>query len=297
MASISSSEMQTSLRGRRNGKLRVGLHTVFVRYPGIGYGGGVLSLMLLMALLAPWLFTVDPTAINTLERLAPPSAEHWFGTDALGRDLYSRVVYGSRVSIAVGITVAVLSCIIGTFIGLFSGFIRSLDMVAMRVMDAIMSIPPILLAIALMTLAGSSVTNVVLCIVLAEIPRVTRLVRGTVLSLREQLFVEGAIASGSSTAKIVFKHILPNTLGPLTVQATSICAAAMIIEATLSFIGAGTPTTVPSWGNIIAESRTLWQLKPYLIFFPALFLSLTILSVNLMGDGLRDALDPRMSKG
>jgi peptide/nickel transport system permease protein len=182
------------------------------------------------------------------------------------------------------------------FIGLVSGFVRWMDAVVMRIMDGVMSIPSILLAIALMALTRGSVQNVVIAITVAEVPRVSRLVRGVVLSLREQPYVEAAVASGTRAPKIILKHILPNTLAPLTVQATFICASAMITEAILSFIGAGTPPIIPSWGNIMAEGRALWQVKPYIVFFPAVFLSVTVLAVNLLGDGLRDALDPRLAK-
>jgi peptide/nickel transport system permease protein len=214
----------------------------------------------------------------------------------LGRDVYSRVIYGSRVSLIVGFSVALFASVLGTFIGLTAGFIRGLDAVIMRAMDGLMSIPPILLAIALMALTRASVQNVIIAISIAEFPRVSRLVRGVVLSLREQPYVEAAIASGTRVPAIIWKHILPNTLAPLMVQATFICASAMITEATLSFIGAGTPPIIPSWGNIMAEGRALWQVKPYIVFFPAIFLSVTVLAVNLLGDGLRDALDPRLAK-
>jgi peptide/nickel transport system permease protein len=166
----------------------------------------------------------------------------------------------------------------------------------MRVMDGVMSIPPILLAIALMALTRGSVGNVITAITIAEIPRVSRLVRGVVLTLREQPYVDAAVAAGTRTPTILLRHILPNTIAPITVQATYVCASAMIIEAILSFIGAGTPPTIPSWGNIMAEGRALWQVKPHIVFFPAIFLSTTVLAVNLLGDGLRDALDPRMAK-
>jgi len=200
------------------------------------------------------------------------------------------------VSLQVGISVAFFASVIGMFIGLTSGFVRILDTVVMRVMDGLMSIPGILLAIALMALTRGSVGNVIIAITITEVPRVSRLVRGVVLSLREQPYVEAAVAAGTRVPKIIWKHILPNTLAPITVQATFICASAMITEATLSFIGAGTPPTIPSWGNIMAEGRALWQVKPFIVFFPAVFLSVTVLSVNLLGDGLRDALDPRMAK-
>ena len=208
----------------------------------------------------------------------------------------SRVLYGARVSLLVGFSVAVLASLAGLIIGLLSGFLRKRDGILMRVMDGMMSIPPILLAIALMALTRASVENVIMAITLAEIPRVSRLVRGVVLSLREQPYVDAAVAAGTPTLSIIVKHILPNTLAPLTVQATYICASAMITESILSFIGAGTPPIIPSWGNIMADGRTLFQVKAYIIFFPAVFLSITVLAVNLLGDGLRDALDPRKAK-
>ena len=225
--------------------------------------------MLLIALLAPWLGTVDPTALAPARRTREPSAAYWFGTDMLGRDIYSRVLYGARVSLIVGFSVALLASLVGLAIGLVSGFMRWADGIIMRIMDGLMSIPPILLAIALMALTRGSVGNVIIAITVAEIPRVSRLVRGVVLSLREQPYVDAAIAAGTRTPMIILRHILPNTLAPLTVQATYICASAMIIEAILSFIGAGTPPTIPSWGNIMAEGRALWQVKPYIVFFPA----------------------------
>jgi peptide/nickel transport system permease protein len=205
-------------------------------------------------------------------------------------------MYGARVSLLVGFSVAFFSSVIGLAIGMVSGFVRWADSIIMRIMDGLMSIPPILLAIALMALTRGSVQNVILAITVAEVPRVSRLVRGVVLSLREQPYVDAAVAAGTRSPRIMLRHILPNTLAPLTVQATYICASAMIIEAILSFIGAGTPPIIPSWGNIMAEGRALWQVKPYIVFFPAIFLSITVLAVNLLGDGLRDWLDPRMAK-
>ncbi len=291
---------------------RVG--TVVYRHPTMAFGGLLLALVVAMAIFAPWLGTVDPTALAPARRTRPPpdliawlsywfaggrhppAVQYWFGTDMLGRDVYSRVLYGTRVSLIVGFAVAFFSAVVGMVIGLVSGFVRWLDAVIMRIMDGMMSIPSILLAIALMALTRGSVRNVIIAITIAEVPRVSRLVRGVVLSLREQPYVEAAIASGTRTPKIIIKHILPNTLAPLTVQATFICAAAMISEAILSFIGAGTPPIIPSWGNIMAEGRALWQVKPYIVFFPAVFLSITVLAVNLLGDGLRDALDPRLAK-
>jgi peptide/nickel transport system permease protein len=277
-------------------KLRRGVIGLARRHPTVAIGGGLVLLLILMALFAPFLGTVDPTALAPARRTRAPSPEFWFGSDMLGRDIYSRVVYGARVSLLVGFAVATLASLAGLTIGLVSGFVRWADGIVMRVMDGLMSIPPILLAVALMALTRGSVGNVIMAITIAEIPRVSRLVRGVVLSLREQPYVDAAVAAGTRTPLIILRHILPNTLAPMTVQATYICASAMIIEAILSFIGAGTPPTIPSWGNIMAEGRALWQVKPFIIFFPALFLSVTVLAVNLLGDGLRDALDPRMAK-
>lgn len=275
---------------------RPGVLGWLTRNPTVSIGGGLLLLMLFVAVFAPYLGTVDPTALAPSRRTREPSAQYWFGSDMLGRDVYSRVLYGARVSLVVGFSVAALASVVGLTIGLCSGYVRLIDGIVMRVMDGLMSIPPILLAVALMALTRGSVGNVILAITIAEIPRVSRLVRGVVLSLREQPYVDGAVAAGTRTPMIIWRHILPNTLAPLTVQATYICASAMITEAILSFIGAGTPPITPSWGNIMAEGRALWQVKPYMVFFPAVFLSITVLAVNLVGDGLRDALDPRMAK-
>jgi peptide/nickel transport system permease protein len=249
-----------------------------------------------MAILAPYLGTVDPVAVSPVRRLRLPSSTYWFGTDAYGRDLYSRTLYGARISLEVGLGVAVLSTVIGLALGLVTGFNRIADAVIMRIMDGLMSIPPVLLAIALMALTKASVENVIIAITISEVPRVARLVRGVVLSLREQPFVAAAVAAGTGFFRTLSRHIFPNTVAPVLVQATYICASAMITEAVLSFIGAGTPPQIPSWGNIMAEARSFFQIKPYLIIFPGIFLSLTVLAVNLVGDGLRDALDPRLAR-
>ncbi len=277
-------------------KVRRGVLGFLRNNPTVTIGGTLLVVLALIGIFAPYLGTVDPTAISPAKRMRPPSELYWFGTDALGRDVYSRVMFGARVSLTVGLSVALLATLAGLAIGLVSGFVRWADAIIMRIMDGLMSIPPILLAVALMALTRGSVRNVIMAITIAEIPRVSRLVRGVVLSLREQPYVDAAIASGTRMPMIILRHILPNTLAPLLVQATYVCASAMIVEAILSFIGAGTPPTIPSWGNIMAEGRALWQVKPFLVFFPAAFLSITVLAVNLVGDGLRDALDPRMAK-
>jgi peptide/nickel transport system permease protein len=268
----------------------------FRRHPMAIVGGVILAVMIVIAILAPYLATVDPQAVSPVKRLKPPSSAYWFGTDMLGRDVYSRVLYGARISLIVGLAVALLSTVLGIVIGVLTGYIRWLDPIVMRVMDGLMSIPSVLLAIALMALTKASVGNVIAAITLAEVPRVVRLVRGLVLSLREQPYVEAAIAAGTTLPRLLTRHILPNIVAPLLVQGTYVCGSAMITEAILSFIGAGTPPNIPSWGNIMAEGRSLIQIAGYLILFPGICLSLTVLAVNLLGDGMRDALDPRLAR-
>lgn len=267
-----------------------------VRYPLVGLSSLVLVFLLFVALFAPFLWTDDPTQISTLQRLRPPSAEHWFGTDALGRDIYSRVVYGTRTSLFIGFAVTLISYIIGIAVGFISAFNRIADAVLMRVIDGVMSIPSVLLAIALTALTEPGMVIVIFAISIIEIPRVTRLVRGMTLALREALFVEAAYASGTSTWRTLLRHILPNISAPMFIQASQICAQAMLIEATLSFIGAGVPPSNPTWGNIIAEGRALYQIAPHMILFAAFALAITVLAMNLLADGLRDALDPKLSK-
>ena len=266
------------------------------RHPTAIAGGVVLLAMILIAIAAPWLGTVDPQAVAPVKRLKQPGAEWWFGTDMMGRDVYSRVLYGARVSLTIGISVAIFSTVIGMAVGLVTGFVRWLDAIVMRVMDGLMSIPPVLLAIALMALTRASMQNVILAITLAETPRVVRLVRSLVFTLRDEPYVMAAVAAGTKLPRILWRHILPNIVAPLLVQATYVCASAMITEAILSFIGAGTPPNIPSWGNIMAEARSMFGLANYLILYPGICLSLTVLAVNLLGDGLRDALDPRLAR-
>ena len=266
------------------------------RRKAASFGIALVLFISLVALFAPYVAKFDSTTISPTTRLKPPSAQNYFGTDMLGRDIFSRIVYGSRVSLSVGLTVAVLSSVAGLVMGLVAGYVRVLDGPVMRFMDGVMSIPGVLLAIALMALSGGSLRTVIIAITVVEIPRVARLVRGVVLSIREQPYVEAAIAAGTSSIMIMLRHILPNTLAPLMVQATYVCAAAMLLESILSFVGAGIPPTIPSWGNIMADGRALWQLKPSIIFIPAACLSVTILAINMIGDGLRDALDPRAQK-
>ncbi len=267
-----------------------------LRHPVLVAGAALLALMIGLALLAPWIAPHDPTEMNVIQRLKPPSAEFPLGTDALGRDILSRTLYGARVSLLVGVSVALFSALVGIVIGTVAGFSRLADKLIMRVMDAMMAIPGILLAVALMTLIRASIATVVIAIALPEIPRVVRLVRSLVLTIREQPYIEAARAMGTRLPLILVRHVIPNLLTPLIVQASFIWASAMIFEAYLSFLGAGTPPDVPSWGNMMAEGRAVVQLAFGIILYPGIFLGLTVLAVNLVGDGLRDLLDPRIAK-
>jgi len=278
--------------------------------PTVAIGVAILALILAMGLAAPLLTAIDPAQINPVYRNKKPGAEetvrsddgakttvtHWMGTDSLGRDVYSRVVYGARASLLVGAAVALISVGIGLVIGLVGGYIRWLDAIVMRVMDGLMAIPAILLAIAVVSLSKAGLVAVIIAIVIPEIPRVVRLVRSVVLSIREEPYVEAAIAVGTRTPLLLIRHVLPNTIAPLIVQATYIAASAILIEAILSFLGVGVPPETPTWGNIMAEGRTLFRIFPHNILYPGIFLALTVLAVNMLGDGLRDTLDPRMRK-
>jgi peptide/nickel transport system permease protein len=277
-------------------------------------GGGTLMLLALMSLTAPWLSATDPRLIDPVNRDLLPGAtagvvlpgidggggrvQHTFvmGTDSFGRDIYARVLYGGRVSLVVGASVALLSVLVGVVFGLAIGAARWLDGVVMRVMDGVMAIPGILLAITLVALWRVSLGNVILAITFTEIPRVVRLVRSLVLSIREEPYVEAAVSAGTPALTRLYRHILPNTVAPLIVQGTYICAFAMLLEATLSFLGVGLPPEVPTWGNIMAEGRQVFSLFPHNIIYPGVCLALTILAVNVLGDGLRDTLDPKMAK-
>ena len=265
------------------------------RNPTIVVGGVLLILITLAALLAPWIAR-DPIAFEPINRLRGPSSEFWLGTDSLGRDVYARMIYGARISLLVGLSVALISVVSGAVVGLLAGYFSRFDAIVMRLMDGIMAIPSILLAIALVALLGSSVKVVIIAIAIPEIPRVTRLVRAVVLSVRDLPFVEAARSNGTRVAKLLRRHILPSTVAPLIVQATYICAHAILTEAGLSFLGAGTPPEFPTWGNMIASSRLYLQIAPWTIFAPGICLALVVLAVNLLGDGLRDRLDPRISR-
>ena len=268
----------------------------FTSTPIIAAATILLVLITAMSILAPWIAPHDPMQLLPAQRLKPPSDQFLLGTDAYGRDLLSRVIYGGRISLLIGFGATIISVAGGLVIGLFSGFFRWLDAILMRIMDGVMAIPSILLAIAVVSLSGASILTVMIAITIPEIPRVARLVRSVVLSAREEPYVEAGISLGSSLPKIMWRHLLPNTIAPLLVQGTNFCAAAILTEAILSFLGAGISTETPTWGNIIAEGRQYFQIRPSLIFWPGLLLSITILSVNLIGDAARDALDPRMKQ-
>ena len=266
------------------------------RHPTVAFGLALIAVMAVVSALAPHLGTVDPIRFSPAQRLRPPSDRFWFGTDSFGRDVYSRTMYGGRISLIIGFSVALLATTVGLVIGLVAGYLRTADAILMRLMDGLMAIPSILLAIAIIAITRASVRGVLLAITVPEIPRVVRLVRGVVLTLREQPYVEATRALGSGIPRILGRHLLPNTLAPLTVQATYICAVAILIEAALGFLGAGTPPEIPSWGNIMAEGRTNFQVGPWMILFPGTFLAVVVLAVNLVGDGLRDLLDPRFAR-
>jgi peptide/nickel transport system permease protein len=281
-----------------------------VRNPGVVIGGVILLAMVLIGALAPFFGTISPSDIAPTARNRVPGFErtirqddgsqatftHRMGTDSLGRDVYSRVLYGARVSILVGVVVAVISIVVGLVIGLVAGYVRWLDAVVMRIMDGLMAIPGILLAIAVVSLFRAGLFSVIVAIVVPEIPRVVRLVRSIVLTVREEPYVEAAVLAGTPTPLLLARHVLPNTVAPLVVQGTFICGSAILVEAILSFLGIGIPPETPTWGNIMAEGRNLFRIFPHNIFYPGIFLAVTVLAVNMLGDGLRDALDAKMAK-
>jgi peptide/nickel transport system permease protein len=283
---------------------------VVVRNPSVIIGATIVAFLALVGVLAPLLGTISPSEINPVFRNKKPGVErmlrtedgkevpfvHRFGTDSLGRDVYSRVIYGARVSLIIGITVAVLSVAVGLTIGLIAGYIRWLDGFIMRIMDGLMAIPAILLAMGVVSLSRAGLVAVVIAIVIPDIPRVVRLVRSIVLSIREEPYVEAAITVGTPTPTLLVRHVLPNTMAPLIVQGTFICGSAILIEAVLSFLGIGIPPETPTWGNIMAEGRSLFRILPHNIFYPGIFLAFAVLAINMLGDGLRDTLDPRFAK-
>lgn len=255
----------------------------------------VLVLIVAMAVFAPFLGTSDPVSLNPSVRLQGMSAEHWLGTDSFGRDVYSRIVYGARISLLVGAGTVVVSLLFGIFFGVLTGYFKWADLIIMRVMDGLMAIPGILLAIALVAISGATITTVLIAIAVPEIPRVARMVRGVILGVKNEPYVEAASVLGTGAWKMVWRHLLPNTVAPLIVQGTYIFASAIMTESILSFLGAGVPPETPTWGNMMADGRLFFLLKPELILYPGIMVSLTVLSVNILGDILRDRLDPRMA--
>lgn len=264
--------------------------------PNMAFGLAIIGLAVLMAIFAPLITRIDPQALDPVNRLQAPSAAAFFGTDSVGRDVFSRTIYGSRLSLAIGLCVTLATIVSGVAIGIVAGYNKLADNIIMRFMDGLMAFPSFLLAIALVALLGASFQNVVIALSVVETPRVARIVRGSVLSLRERQYVEGALAVGARPLRILAYHIFPNLVAPLTVQATYVFALAILVEAGLSFLGAGVPPFIPSWGNMMGEAKLYMQLAVWTIFFPGLFLSLTVLGANLVGDGLRDTLDPRLRR-
>jgi peptide/nickel transport system permease protein len=274
----------------------VGARRALIKNPNMLFGLILLIIMSAMAIFSALITDVDPRYIDTIERLRSPSSQYLFGTDHLGRDIFARVVYGSRLSLIVGIAVAIITMVGGVVMGLISGYYRTLDAIIMRLMDGLMAIPSFLLAIALVAMLGASLQNVIIALSVVETPRVVRVVRSSVLTLRERVYVEAAEAIGARGIRIMARHIFPNTVPPLIVQGTYIFALAILVEAGLSFLGAGTPPDIPSWGNIMGEARLYVRVAEWIMFFPGLFLSLTVLAINLIGDGLRDTLDPTLAR-
>ena len=289
---------------------RTGTVRKLARNPSVVFGTAIVLFLALVGLFAPLLGTIDPSEINPVFRNKKPGVErtiraddgketvfvHRFGTDSLGRDIYSRVAYGARVSLLIGVTVAAISVAIGLTIGLVAGYIRWLDNIVMRFMDGLMAIPAILLAMGVVSLSRAGLIAVIIAIVIPDIPRVVRLVRAIVLSIREEPYVEAAITVGTPTPTLLVRHVLPNTIAPLIVQGTFICGSAILIEAILSFLGIGIPPETPTWGNIMAEGRSLFRIYPHNIFYPGVCLAFAVLAINMLGDGLRDTLDPRFAK-
>ena len=310
MSAITPEEVVDSAAIASASTKRKSLWRLALRNSNVIVGGSILLVMVIVAISAPFLGTVDPTRIDPAMRNKKPDTVLTYkledgtpakriaimGTDSLGRDVYSRVLYGTRVSLAVGLAVALCAIAIGMVIGLVSGYVRWADGIIMRIMDGLMAIPGILLAIALVSIWRAGLITVIFAIVVPDVPRVVRLVRSIVLTVREEPYVEGAISVGTPTWILLFRHILPNTIAPLIVQGTFIAAAAILAEAALSFLGIGIPPEIPSWGNIMAEGRTLFRVFPHNILYPGIFLAITVLAINIVGDGLRDTLDPKMSK-
>ncbi len=260
------------------------------------FGSIIFIVLMLTALIGPSLMSFDPYEMKVAERLQAPSAMHLLGTDEFGRDLLTRIVYGAQVSIGVGLTVTVISSILGMIIGLYASYYTVLDHILMRICDGLMSIPGILLAIALMAALGPSATNVIIALSIVFTPNIARIVRSSALVIREQTYIEAMHAQGASTFRIIWRHIAPNTISPLVVQATFVFAETIISEAALSFLGAGIPAPEPSWGNILFAGKLVIFKAWWMVVFPSLAIILSVLGLNFLGDGLRDFIDPHSSR-
>ncbi|MEK4975959.1 ABC transporter permease [Bacillus sp. FSL K6-6540] len=263
---------------------------------GLLIGATIFVVLVILALIGPLFTNYGPYDMKVVDRLTPPGAEHWLGTDEFGRDLLTRLLYGARVSISVGLAVALLSSALGLVIGVYATYYKTLDHILMRICDGLIAIPGILLAIALMAALGASALNVIIALTIVFTPNIARVVRSAALVVREQTYIEAMHVQGASSTRIIWQHIVPNTLSPLLVQATFVFAEAIISEAALSFLGAGIPAPEASWGNILQASKLVIYKAWWMVVFPGATLVLSVLSLNLLGDGLRDLLDPRVKQ-
>ncbi|MSP49432.1 MAG: ABC transporter permease [Alphaproteobacteria bacterium] len=265
-----------------------------IRHKAFVVGAGLFLIISLVAILADFIAPSDPSRMAVRFRFRPPSAEHWFGTDNLGRSQLSRIVYGARLSLAIGLAVVIMNAVFGVALGAASGYFKRLDNILMRVTDALMAFPPVLLALGIAAALGPSSLTAAIALAAVYIPRTARIVRASVLVVRELEFVQAAMAMGAGNLRILRKHVLPNCMAPLIVQLTFVFAFAVVTEATLSFLGLGSPPPTPTWGNMIAEGRQYIRDAAWITLIPGLALAVTVLSLNLLGDGLRDVLDPRL---
>ncbi len=268
----------------------------FMKNPTAVFGVFILLVMFIMAIFAGQIVTHDPLEINPGDRLMAPGSQHWFGTDRMGRDVFSRVVYGSRISLIVGFSVVILTSFCGTFLGLVSGYFKRLDEIIMRILDGLMAFPGLILMIMIMAVLGRSLVNVIITLAIVYTPRMARVVRGAVLVQKEQTYVEAARAIGAGAMRILFIHIPRNCIAPIIIQGTMIFAYVVLAEAALSFLGVGMPPETPSWGVVISSGKVFLRRAPWICFFSGIAISLCVLALNSIGDGLRDVLDPRLNR-
>jgi len=268
----------------------------FMKNPTAVFGVIVLLVMFIMAVFAGPIATHDPLEINPGDRLMAPGAQHWFGTDRMGRDIFSRVVYGSRISLVIGFSVVLLTSFFGTFLGLVSGYFKRLDEIIMRILDGLMAFPGLILMIMIMAVLGRSLVNVIITLAIVYTPRMARVVRGAVLVQKEQTYIEAARAIGAGAMRILFIHIPRNCIAPIIIQGTMIFAYVILAESALSFLGVGMPPETPSWGVVISSGKVFLRRAPWICFFSGMSISLCVLALNSIGDGLRDVLDPRLNR-